>query len=518
VLQQQPVHPNFDTETGTPLNNQQQFYSPKPEATIPVINTEPVQTIEDAMANVKNYEEWNIFKEHLNHDSIVKSLIAENSEYVGLINMLDVLDKRIETVWRDPALTFEQKFDKIKDIGLERSVVRATTNSQNVEKVISIISTIVLSAKRSVEEKIQNLDVALYKVTTDKEKITDTSYIDKAIEERTKVQLELLNISRSIVDLYKSIDTLVVDEIAELDRKLPSSNAFINDMVKPIGTQIFTPTNTAALANKLMRALQENSVVASQLEESVNAVIDNLFELCDKDEEIIRYQQNMINMLKAHRVEDVIICNTLLKKVLRLYVAADNTGRSATAITWSGICSRRQNSLLVDLTGRAKFREYGITPMRLDDFMTSRPEQQFLCVESDHIPAPEELQKIVEQLKSRLNYYPYVNVIMAPEDTNGIQQLSEEALCIHYITDCSTTSIRVMKDVVANHTTKNIARKLVTIDTPVSPLMIADSIGINQPVKIVTLPAIPAIRACSLRHDRPYEYTDVQKIFEEAFR
>jgi hypothetical protein len=107
---------------------------------------------------------------------------------------------------------------------------------------------------------------------------------------------------------------------------------------------------------------------------------------------------------------------------------------------------------------------------------------------------------------------------MAPEDTNGIQQLSEEALCIHYITDCSTTSIRVMKDVVANHTTKNIARKLVTIDTPVSPLMIADSIGINQPVKIVTLPAIPAIRACSLRHDRPYEYTDVQKIFEEAFR
>ena len=503
--QQQPL----DTQPVTP---------PVFEST-PITETQPAARIEDTLSRINNTEEWSIFKEHLNHDSIVKSLINENSEYVGLINMLDVLDKRIETVWRDSALSFDQKFEKIKEIGLEKSVVRATTNSQNVEKVISIISTIVLSAKRTVDEKIQSLDMSLYKITTDKAKITDTTYIDKAIEERTKVQLELLNISRSIVDLYKSIDDLVVAEIAELDKKLPSSNAFINDMVKPIGTQIFTPTNTAVLANKLMRALQENSLVASQLEESINAVIYNLFELCAKDEEIIRYQQNMINMLKAHRVEDVIITNTLLKKVLRLYVAADNTGRSATAITWCGILSRRQNSLLLDLTGRSKFREYGITPMRLDDFMTSRVEQQFLCVESDHIPTPEELQEIVTQLKSRLNYYPYVNVIMAPEDTNGIQQLSDEALCIHYITDCSTNSVKVMRDVVAKHTTQNIARKLVTIDTPVSPLMIADSIGLDPTlVKIVTLPSVPVIRACSLRHDRPYEYTDVQKIFEEAFR
>lgn len=529
TLEPEPMNiPERDTSAFTvtpevPLDTQP-VMQPVFEAQVePSVNTEPAftatPTVEQSLANIRNYEEWSLLKEHLTHDSIVKQLINENSEYIGLINMLDVLDQRIETVWRDSALSADQKFEKIKEIGLERAVVRATTNSINVEKVISIISTIVLSAKRTVEEKVQSLDCALYKITTDKTKLTDTSYIDKAIEERTKVQLELLNMSRGIVDLYKSIDTLVVDEIQELDKKLPSSNAFINNMVKPIGTQIFTPTNTAALANKLMKALQENSIVASQLEESVNAVIDNLFTLCEKDEEIIRYQQNMINMLKAHRVEDVIITNTLLKKVLRLYVGADNTGRSATAVTWCGILSRRQNSLLLDLTGRSKFREYGITPMRLDDFLTSRPETPFLCVESDHIPAPEELQEIVTQLKARLNYYPYVNIILAPEDTNGIQQLSDEALCIHYITDCSTSSIKVMKDVVSKHTTKNIARKLITIDTPVSPLMIADSLGIDPTsARIVTLPNVPAIRACSLRHDRPYEYTDVVKVFEEAFR
>ena len=458
-------------------------------------------------------------KEHLHHDSIVKNLIAENSEYVGLINMLDVMDKRIETVWRDSALSADQKFEKIKEIGLERAVVRATTNSLNVEKVISIISTIVLSAKRTVEDKVQSLDTALYKISTDKAAITDMSYIDKAIEERTKVQLELLNISRSIIDLYKSIDKLVVDEIAELDSKLPSSNKFINEMVKPIGTQIFTPVNTAVLANKLMKSLQENSLVASQLEESINAVIENLFELCEKDEEIIRYQQNMINLLKSNHVEEVIVTDTLLKKMLRLYVAADNTGRSATAITWSGILARRHNTLLIDLTGRSKFREYGITPMSLDEFLNSRTEQPFLCVESKDILAPDDLQELVSSLKSRLNYYAYINVILAPEDVNGLQQLSSDALSVHYITDCSTSSIATMREVISRHKTQNIARKLVTIDTPVSPLMIADSLGCDPTItKVITLPNVPAIRACSLRHDRPYEYSDVVAIYEEAFR
>ncbi len=496
-------------------NGEEPIQEPEP-APVP---EEPVVKLEDTLSQVTNYEDWNLLKEHLNHDSIVKNLIQENSEYVGLINMLDVLDKRIETVWRDSALSPDQKFEKIKEIGLEKSVVRATTNSINVEKVVSIISTIVLSAKRTVDAKVSSIDTSLYRITSDRQKIMDTSYIDQAIEERMKIQMELLNISRGIVDLYKSIDTLVVNEIQELDRKLPSSNEFINNMVKPIGTQIFTPANTSVLANKLMRALQENSVVASQLEESVNSVIDNLFELCDKDEEIIRYQQNMIHMLKAHRVEDVIVTDTLLKKVLRLYVGADNTGRSATAITWCGILSRRQNSLLIDLTGRAKFKEYGIKPMRLDDFMSSRIEQQFLCVESDHILAPEELQAVIQELKGRLNYYPYVNIILAPEDENGLQQLSADALCVHYITNCTNMSIKVMRDVIAKHTYKNIARKLITIDTPVSPLTVADSLGIDPTLtKVIPLPAVPAVRACSLRHDRPYEFSDVVRVFEEAFR
>ena len=153
--------------------------------------------------------------------------------------------------------------------------------------------------------------------------------------------------------------------------------------------------------------------------------MEKLFELCEKDEEIIRYQQNVINLLKSNRVEDVVIVNSLLKKVLRVYTGATNTGRSSTAITWCGILSRRNNTLLIDLTGKSKFEEYGIVPMRLDDFMQSRVERQFLCVKSEGILGPDEIQNLIEVLKSRLNYYPYVNIIMDPEDADEF-------------TDCST--------------------------------------------------------------------------------
>lgn len=496
----------------TPLESTQQPFTPPPIA-------EPVAHVEDSLAKLHNFEDWEIFKEHLRKDTITKKLIEENSEYAGLVQMLEVLDTRIQTVWRDQSLSSDKKFEKIKSIGLEKSVVRASANSIQIEKVLSIISTIVLSAKRTVDDKVESINVAMYKLNTDKAAIADTSYIDRAIEERTKVQIELLNIGRSIVDLYKAVDHLVDESIRDLDSNLPSSNQFINGVVAPIGMKIFKPQNTAILANKLGKALQENRIVWSEMEEVVSTLIDQLFALCAKDEEIIRYQQHALTLLKSNRVEDPIVAHSLLKKLLRVYTGVDNTGRSATAITWGGILSRRSNTLLIDLTGKAKFREYGITPVSLNEFMNNRIEHQFVCVEAKAPLDPVQLQQLIEELKARLSYFQYVNVIMDPCDIEGIKIVCEDAISVNYITNCSTSSINQLREVIAQTNVQNVAKKLIMIDTPTSPLTIADNLGVDATcTKLITLPAMPAIKACALRHDRPYEYDDIVGIFEEAFR
>ena len=488
---------------------------PEPE---PEPETKPISHIEDTLKSITNYKDWNLFMEQMNKDNITRKLIEENTEYVGLIQMLEVLDKQIEAVWRDTALSPEKKFEKIKEIGLSRSNLRGKSNSINVNKVLSIIETVCLSAKRTVDEKLSSVNEAMIKITTDKNAIMDTSKVDKVIEERTAIQLELMEIMRGVIDLYKSMDLLVTEEIKDLSDRLPSDNMFVNEMVKPIGTDIFTPENTGELATKLMQALQENRLTMSQLEASIKNVIGLIFQLCEKDNEIIQYQQNLINLLKANRIEDIVLRDSLLKNVLRLYTGSDDTGRSATAITWAGINSRSQNSLLIDITGRDKFADYGIEAHTLEEFFEKNIEDHFVCVRSRKLDA-EELQEMVSKLKGFLNYYPYINIIVAPEDSNTIEQLSVDALTIHYITDCTTRSINQMKEVIANNEVKNIAHKLIMIDAPVNPLMIADMLEIDPTItKLVTLPNVNEIKACAIKHDKPYEYSSVVRIYEEAFK
>lgn len=474
--------------------------------------------VDDYIKHVRNPEEWKMLTEHLRHDSIVSSLIAENAEYSGLVQMLDVLDQRIQAIYRDPSITVDDKFNQIKDIGMERATVRASTNSANVDKALSIISAIIVSAKNAVDEKVNNIDRAMYKIRVDRAYIEDTAVIDKAIGERSQVLIDMLNLGRDIVDLYKSISNLVTAEIEELDNKLPSANAFINNMVNPIGTEIFTPVNSAALANKMLEALRNHSVTVSQMEEKVNSLIEYLFELFNKDQEIIEYQREKIAMLTANRVEDFVVTPTLIKKVMRLYIGASNTGVTATALTWSGVLSRRGNVLLIDLSGEHKLEDYGIKPVPLKEFMDSYLERQLLCVSVDEKITADEVPTLIHSISQRLNYYMYVNVILPTNDLDVINQFAEDAKAIHYVTDCSTMSMATLKMVVDGNNVTNIARNLVTIDAPVSPLTIANNVGIDATMcKFIPIPKVPAIRACAIRHDRPFDYTDVVKIFEEAF-
>lgn len=479
----------------------------------------PVQTVEESLGNLSSGDDWDLYLKSLQRESIVKRLIQENSEFQGLVRMLDVLDSEIEAVWLDSSLSSEQKFDKIKDIGLKRSACMASLNSINSEKVISIITRITQSAKCVVESELEQYTAAISTIVSAKKELANTDNIAKVMEQRADIQFRMLQLSRKVIDLYKSIDDLVTEQISSLDKKLPSSNDFINNYVKPVGTKIFTPQNTAELATKLMKALQENRTTASIMEADVNSFINLMFEMFEKDREAIDYLQRKIALLKANKIEDVLIVDSVIKNCLRIWTGADGTGRSATAITYCGMLSRRHNTLLIDLTGKAKFMSYGIKSISLDEFMHNRIEKRFLCVQSSAPLLPDELQNMVDEIKTRLNYYAFVNIIVDPADTSALNQLSTDALISFFVCNCTSTSLDVMREVISKHTYGNIARRLVLIDPPVSPLTIIDQLNIDPSLFATTiLPNIPDMRACAIRHDRPYEYEMIIRIFEEAFR
>ena len=477
------------------------------------------KTLEERINNVSNVRDWELYKDILHHETIEKHLIEENTEYVGLMNILDVLDEKIKTIWRDKTLTANERFNKIKDIGLERATHRASINSKNVDKVISIIAAITSSASRTVEEKLTNIDTALYKITTDKMAITDTTEIDHTIQKRADTQLELLELCRSVVDLYKAMDDLVDEEIKELDANLPSNNEFINHMVKPIGVKIFTPANTAMLVTRLLQGIQAQRIAVSQLESKIRDFIDIMFKLCNDDEDIIRAYSEKTEQLKANRVEDVVIVDSVLKNCLHLYIGPRGSGVHATTITRSELLARSDNVLVIDLTGNNKFPSYGHKYMPLSEFLNNRVEQEILCVYADTQLTPVDLQNVVVELKSRLNFYKYINIILDEDDRTALEQLSADSYVVHYITNCTSASIRKLTSIYKYPIVNNIARKVITIGAPISPLTICDKMEIDtSSTQLITLPNLPQILACELSEDRPGDYEEVKLAYKEAFR
>lgn len=474
-------------------------------------------SLEKNIESIRDFHDWGILKQQLTKDAAVRALIEENTTFQGVVQMLNVLDVEIKTVYYDQGLTADQKFEKILEIGGRRSVLMATKNDLVTRKVLDIMEAVTISARRTVEELLNDHRRAMEQLTVAEEDIGNEATILDLIKRRADAEFELLALVKGIISLYQAMDIEVNEAILDLDKNIPSDNEFINNMVGP-AAGVLTPTNTKELAHTMMTSLQNKREVMALMQDSVDKVIDAIHNILQRDKDIIDHQQYMIKMLKAHRVEDAVVIDGVIKNILHLYVGSEGTGRTATALTWSGVLSRRRNTLLIDLTGNNRLRDYGVEPISVDEFLRTRIDRS-LCVVEGCIDDPEELMDMVLELKTRLDYYAYINIVLDSEQIDTIQTLSEDAYTLNYITDCTNESISDIAECYKNNTTANIARKLLLIDPPLDVLKIAGRIGADvTATKCITIPNLPKIKMCALTNDAPYEYSEVRMAFEEAFR
>lgn len=476
-----------------------------------------VSSLEKNIESIRDFHDWELLKRNLTKDTAVRELIEENTTFQGVVQMLNVLDVEIKTVFYDPGLTASQKFEKILEIGGNRSVLAATKNDLVTRKVLDIMEAVTISARRTVEELLLDHRKAMEQLIISEENIGDESTVLDLIRRRTEAEFELLAVVKGIISLYQAMDMEVNQVILDLDKHIPSDNEFVNNMIGPAAT-VLTPTNTKDLAHMMMMSLQSKREVMSLLQESVDKVIDAIHNILKKDQDIIDHQQYMIKMLKAHHVEDAVVIDGIIKNILNLYVGTEGTGRTATTLTWSGVLSRRRNTLLIDLTGSNRFKDYGVEAIPLQEFLRARIDRP-LCVVEGYTDDPEEIAEMVQELKTRLDYYAYINVVLDVSQVDTIQSLSEEAYTLNYVSNCTNESLMDIAEIYKNNTTTNIARKLLLIDPPLDVLKLAERTGVDVTMtRCVTIPNLPKIKMCSLTNDAPYEYSEVRVAFEEAFR
>lgn len=509
-----------DEEDDIPVN----LGEPKePEA--PVVE-EPVKPnleervesdFERNLREVSNFHDWGLFKEAMSKDAAIRQLLEENTTYQGVVQMLSVLDTEIKTTYYDKGLTSQQKFEKVLEIGNKRSTLMATHNDILARKVLDVIDAVTIGARRTVNDLLDEHRKSMEQITVSKEGLFDETELHRLVDMRSKAMCELLALVKSTIQLYQAMDLEVSDVILDMDKRLPSDNEYINEMVGS-AAEVLTPTNSMELARTMMRALQEKREAFVLMEEQVRKVIDSIRELFDRDEAIIQYQQHITQMLKAHRVEDAVIIDSVIKNILNVYIGQRGSGLTATALTWSGCLARRRNTLLIDLSNESKLGDYGEDVLDLDEFMRQRIDRP-LCVVAGTVPDVEALSELITELKTRLDYYAHINVILDGTQLEYAKVLAKESLTVNYITNCTKDNMEEMGNVYASVDVNNVAQKVLMVNPTIDVLKVAEYMNIDvTSTKCVSIPDVPKIKSCGVLQDKPYEYVGVRTVFEEAFK
>lgn len=509
-----------DEEDDIPVN----LGEPKePEA--PVVE-EPVKPnleervesdFERNLKEVSNFHDWGLFKEAMSKDAAIRQLLEENTTYQGVVQMLSVLDTEIKTTYYDKGLTSQQKFEKVLEIGNKRSTLMATHNDILARKVLDVIDAVTIGARRTVNDLLDEHRKSMEQITVSKEGLFDETELHRLVDMRSKAMCELLALVKSTIQLYQAMDLEVSDVILDMDKRLPSDNEYINEMVGS-AAEVLTPTNSMELARTMMRALQEKREAFVLMEEQVRKIIDSIRELFDRDEAIIQYQQHITQMLKAHRVEDAVIIDSVIKNILNVYIGQRGSGLTATALTWSGCLARRRNTLLIDLSNESKLGDYGEDVLDLDEFMRQRIDRP-LCVVAGTVPDVEALSELITELKTRLDYYAHINVILDSTQLEYAKVLAKESLTVNYITNCTKDNMEEMGNVYASVDVNNVAQKVLMVNPTIDVLKVAEYMNIDvTSTKCVSIPDVPKIKSCGVLQDKPYEYVGVRTVFEEAFK
>lgn len=488
---------------------------PEPEAVVEAVSeatTDEESSIKDDVVAIAEFHNWDSFKDALSETSMHAELIANQADYNATLSVLDALDLKMLDIMQDMTLSADERFNKLISIGRDRVTHKGVCNSIMVDKLVSIIHSVALSAGKIVKDTTDKYAKSFESASKVDSIVFDDKGNNEKIDEAIKAELKLLNIKKEMATLYSIMNTSVQNASSALIDGLPSSNELINSTIG-LSDEQFTPTNTKELLSKMLQALEENSKTFIQADESLEKLIDAIADVMIKYREIIKCQADRILLLKANRVEDIIIMDTALKPVMQLVVGESGSGVTATTLARAGVISRgAKNVAVLDLSGNAKFSDYGMTPVLWEDFSENRINREFICIMK---PETLDVDSIVSHLKTRLDNYGSIFIILDHSQIDEASVLSDNAITINFISDCTPRNMLVMSEAIsALSKIQNIARKVVLINPVTDIVSCCRNLNVElATTKVVTIPYLQEMKECLIHRADPAMYPEIRGAF-----
>ena len=460
----------------------------------------------------ESFNNWEALNDALQETSIFAELIANDADYNGTLKVLESLEVQMLDIMQNPRLSADEKFDKLLDLGRDKTTTKGITNSIMVDKLISIIHNLSAQvgsiAKTIVDKNYKAIDAA---AAVDRIVLDDTAN-NEVIDAAVKAEVSLLNTKKEIASLYSVMNKTVQDTTKGFTAGLPSENELINQIIG-MSDEYFTPKNTKDLFHKMLEALEENKSTFVQADESVNRLLDKLNDVAIKYREVIKYQSERILLLKANRVEDIVIMDTALKPTMQLFIGESGSGVTSTVLARTGVIARgAKNVVIIDLSRKAKFADYGIETETWENFSENRVNREFICVTAPEII---DIDEILSHLKTRLDNYGSINIILSPEQISEAAMLAGDSLTLNFISDCTPRNMVVMQEAIgALSSISNIARKVVLVNPVQDPISCCRTLGVELGnTKLITIPYLPEMKECLVNKTQPAMYPEIRGAF-----
>ena len=476
----------------------------------PVVNKST--ELKNEIESIKSFNNWEALNDALQETSIFAELIANDADYNGTLDVLESLEVQMLDIMQNPRLSADEKFDKLLDLGRDKTTTKGITNSIMVDKLVSIIHNLSVQvgsiAKTIVDKNYKAIDAA---AAVDRIVLDDTAN-NEVIDAAVKAEVSLLNTKKEIASLYSVMNKTVQDTTKGFTAGLPSENELINQIIG-MSDEYFTPKNTKDLFHKMLEALEENKSTFVQADESVNRLLDKLNDVAIKYREVIKYQSERILLLKANRVEDIVIMDTALKPTMQLFIGESGSGVTSTVLARTGVIARgAKNVVILDLSRKAKFADYGIEAETWENFSENRVNREFICVTAPEII---DIDEILSHLKTRLDNYGSINIILSPEQISEAAMLAGDSLTLNFISDCTPRNMVIMQEAIgALSSIPNIARKVVLVNPVQDPISCCRTLGVELGnTKLITIPYLPEMKECLVNKTQPAMYPEIRGAF-----
>lgn len=476
----------------------------------PVVNKST--ELKNEIESIKSFNNWEALNDALQETSIFAELIANDADYNGTLKVLESLEVQMLDIMQNPRLSADEKFDKLLDLGRDKTTTKGITNSIMVDKLVSIIHNLSAQvgsiAKTIVDKNYKAIDAA---AAVDRIVLDDTAN-NEVIDAAVKAEVSLLNTKKEIASLYSVMNKTVQDTTKGFTAGLPSENELINQIIG-MSDEYFTPKNTKDLFHKMLEALEENKSTFVQADESVNRLLDKLNDVAIKYREVIKYQSERILLLKANRVEDIVIMDTALKPTMQLFIGESGSGVTSTVLARTGVIARgAKNVVIIDLSRKAKFADYGIETETWENFSENRVNREFICVTAPEII---DIDEILSHLKTRLDNYGSINIILSPEQISEAAMLVGDSLTLNFISDCTPRNMVIMQEAIgALSSISNIARKVVLVNPVQDPISCCRTLGVELGnTKLITIPYLPEMKECLVNKTQPAMYPEIRGAF-----